>query len=38
MFLDTMTVPKNHFYKFTFYQSAEDDALSLIKWISVVPY
>ena len=38
MFLDTMTVPKNHFYIFTFYQCAEDDALSLIKWISVVPY
>ena len=38
MFLDTMTVPINHSDKVTLYQNKEDNALSFIMWISVVPH
>ena len=38
MFLDTMTVIKNHSDKCTIYQNTIDNVLNFIMWISVVPH
>ena len=38
MFLDTMTVIKNHSDKCNIYQNTIDNVLNFIMWISVVPH
>ena len=38
MFLQTMTVVKNHYFKFTIYQNTEGNGCNFIMWISIVPH
>ena len=38
MILDTTTVIKHHFDKYTFYKNTIGNVLNLIMWISVVPH